>query len=176
MRLIDADAAEKYWSEVLNILRYCDDYAKGFQAGLKAILERPTIEAEPVRHGRWEWFEEWNPSTPDHPRECEDCGWRCSECKTALEDVVGGYWDNPDEEPKLYYCPNCGVRMDKEVHPYSNTRKDWPPYMDFPRKSSVNVCAGCVHEATNKGSFPCDECKRKLRGEHDLFVEKVKEK
>ena len=66
----------------------------------------------PVRHGRWEWFEEWNPSTPDHPRECEDCGWRCGKCKTALEDVVGGYWDNPDEEPKLRYCPNCGCRMD----------------------------------------------------------------
>ena len=53
--------------------------------------------------------------------------------------------------------------------------KDWPPYMDNPRKSSANVCAGCVHEATNKGSFPCDECKRKLRGEHDMFVKKVEE-
>lgn len=53
------------------------------------------------------------------------------------------------------------------------TRKDYPPYMTYPRKSSVNVCAGCVHEETNKGSFPCDECKRMLRSEHDMFVEKV---
>lgn len=76
---------------------------------LADLEERGAVE---VVHGRWEWFEEWNPSTPDHPRECEDCGWRCSKCKTALEDVVGGYWDNIDEEPKLNYCPNCGAKMD----------------------------------------------------------------
>ena len=70
----------------------------------------PTIEAKPVVHGKWEWFEEWSPSTTEHPRECDDCGWRCSRCKIALEDMVGGYWDNPDEEPKLNYCPNCGVK------------------------------------------------------------------
>ena len=65
-----------------------------------------------VRHGRWEWFEELDPGTPDHPRECQDSGWRCDECKTALEDVVGGCWDDPDEEPKLKFCPNCGCCMD----------------------------------------------------------------
>lgn len=65
-----------------------------------------------MRHGRWEWFEEWTPSTPEHPAECEDCGWRCGKCKTALEDVVGGYWDDPDDEPTLRYCPNCGAIMD----------------------------------------------------------------
>ena len=61
--------------------------------------------------GEWEWFEEWNPSTPEHPRECDDCGWRCGECKTALADIVGGYWDNPDEKPNLNFCPNCGAKM-----------------------------------------------------------------
>lgn len=78
----------------------------------EAIRRIGTIEAEPVVHGRWEWFEEWNPSTTEHPRECDDCGWRCSRCKTTLEDMVGGYWDNPDEEPKLSFCPNCGAKMD----------------------------------------------------------------
>lgn len=68
----------------------------------------------PVRHGRWEWFEEWFPSTPDHPTECEDSGWRCSECKTALEDIVSGYWDDIDIEPMINYCPNCGAKMDEE--------------------------------------------------------------
>lgn len=53
-----------------------------------------TVEAELVTHGRREWFEEWSLSTSCHPAECEDCGWRCSECKTALEDIVGGYWDD----------------------------------------------------------------------------------
>lgn len=72
----------------------------------------PAADVAPVRHGRWEWFEEWSPSTPDHSAECDDCGWRCSECKTELEDTVGGYWDDPCEEPKLNYCPNCGAKMD----------------------------------------------------------------
>ena len=71
-------------------------------------------DVEPVKHGHWEWFEEWLPSTPDHPAECEDCGWRCSECKTALEDIVGGYWDDIDIEPMINYCPNCGTKMDME--------------------------------------------------------------
>ena len=80
--------------------------------GVKILNQFLSADVEPVKHGRWEWFEEWNPGTPDHPTECEDCGWRCSECKTSLDDVVGGYWDDPDDEPKLNYCPNCGAKMD----------------------------------------------------------------
>lgn len=63
------------------------------------------------KEGEWEWFEEWNPSTPEHPRECDDCGWRCAKCKTALADEVGGYWDDPLEKPKLSFCPHCGAHM-----------------------------------------------------------------
>lgn len=67
----------------------------------------------------------------------------------------------------------------KGVHRYtvpfgddgSPTFKTWPPYMDFPR----NPCAGCVHEGRLSSAFPCDECKRKLNGEHDMYIEKVKE-
>ena len=62
----------------------------------------------------WEWFEEWSPSTPEHPRECDDCGWRCGKCKIPLEDMVGGYWDDAFEKPKLSYCPNCGAKMKGE--------------------------------------------------------------
>lgn len=63
------------------------------------------------KEGEWEWFEEWNPSTPEHPIECDDCGWRCAKCKTALADEVGGYWDDPLEKPQLSFCPNCGAKM-----------------------------------------------------------------
>lgn len=76
------------------------------------VMRYATRDAMEVVHERWEWFEEWNPSTPDHPRECDDCGWRCSRCKTALADAVGVYWDNYFEEPKINYCPNCGAKMD----------------------------------------------------------------
>ena len=64
-----------------------------------------------VRHGRWEWFEEWSYSTPEHSAECDDCGWRCSECKTALEDMINGYYDDSCEVPQLNYCPHCGAKM-----------------------------------------------------------------
>lgn len=81
---------------------------------LRIIEEQPTVDDAPVVHGKWEWFEEWNPSTTEHPAECEECGWRCSHCKTPLADVVGGYWDDPTEMPELKYCPNCGAKMDLE--------------------------------------------------------------
>jgi hypothetical protein len=61
--------------------------------------------------GWWEWFEEWSPSTTEHPRECDDCGWRCGKCKTALSDVMGGYWDDFLEKPNLSFCPSCGAKM-----------------------------------------------------------------
>ena len=82
--------------------------------GIKIINQFPAADVAPVRHGRWEWFEEWSPGTTDYPTECDDCGWRCSNCKTKLEDVVGGYWDDPDDEPKLKFCPDCGAKMDLE--------------------------------------------------------------
>lgn len=68
-----------------------------------------------------------------------------------------------------------GYRVREEVTSTSNGRKDYPPYMSYPRKSSINVCAGCVHEERPDTVFPCDECKRKLNGEHDMFIEKVKD-
>ena len=61
--------------------------------------------------GWWEWYEEWSPSTTEHPRECDECGWRCHECETPLADVVGGYWDDPEEVPNLKFCPECGAKM-----------------------------------------------------------------
>ena len=50
--------------------------------------------------------------------------------------------------------------------------KNWPPYMDFPR----NPCNGCIHDETKAGEFPCSECKRMFSGEHDMFVERKKER
>ena len=114
MRLIDADAlVEKaYWHgehpDVGN------PFAEGVDAvDMSDIDNAPTIEAKPVRNGRWEWFEEWSPSTPESPKECTDCGWRCGECKVKLDDMVGWYWADPYDEPKLNYCPNCGMKVDE---------------------------------------------------------------
>lgn len=52
------------------------------------LLEFPTIEAEPVRRGRWIETDSEEP-----------CFYYCSECKTEADD-------------ETRYCPNCGAKMD----------------------------------------------------------------
>ena len=75
------------------------------------------VDAEPVRHGQWEWHEE--EYTSDRPD--LDYGWRCSCCKEDLEQMLmrglpntGAYinLDDPEILPTLKRCPNCGAKMD----------------------------------------------------------------
>lgn len=62
---------------------------------------QPTIDAEPVRHGKWKWLS----CTYDRvPKEKE---YECSECHHKT--IVHG-----DDMPWERYCPNCGTRMDKD--------------------------------------------------------------
>lgn len=65
-----------------------------------------TIEAEPVRHGRWDecdWVEYDGHSECIHyPKEAL----RCSNCCNAFKKKL--LW-------KRNFCPNCGARMDLEV-------------------------------------------------------------
>lgn len=68
----------------------------------------------PIRKkGHWKWEEDWTPSTPVSPAECNYAGWVCSECGEFPDEYTD--WDNPDEEPTYEYCPNCGTKMEKEV-------------------------------------------------------------
>lgn len=56
----------------------------------KCIYEAPTIEAEPVRHGRWiNGVSRGMPSI------------YCSECGSTKETIC-----------ESDYCPDCGARMD----------------------------------------------------------------
>lgn len=111
MRLIDADKLVLEF-----IAHFCGDGTEIppiAQLAVKMLIDAaPTIDPASLRpKGEWEWFEEWLPSTTEHPAECEDCGWRCGKCRRALEDMVGGYWDDPTEKPQLHFCPNCGADM-----------------------------------------------------------------
>ncbi len=69
--------------------------------------ERPMVEAEPVRHGRWIF----------NPKDAIEMMFtlpKCSECGASSAD--GGN-----------YCPNCGAKMDKEkengIDQYRRTEK-----------------------------------------------------
>ena len=57
------------------------------------IQKQPTIDAEPVRHGKWELAED---------------GWYCSACELYPP------FDCDPEEKGIPYCPYCGARMDDE--------------------------------------------------------------
>lgn len=95
MRLIDADALNK----VLGFAEPCADCEHVYGTLLcadviwrdvcDAIYEAPTVDAEPVRHGKWEGFGEGYA--------------RCSECGETT--------------PWLYasdYCGHCGAKMEED--------------------------------------------------------------
>lgn len=91
--LIDA---EKLKREIKSL---CNPYGKpsiGFEDGKKMldlIDRQPTVEAVPVRHGRWIM---------------EKDGYRyMMVCSVCSEGYLG--------MPETNYCPNCGAKMDKGV-------------------------------------------------------------
>lgn len=99
-RLIDADAIEfpdaNYWEET----HEDEDYGYGMGVGdcIEIIEKMPTIDAEPVRHGKWLDDGQYDNFFPHHE-------WRCSECGEHVLEIG---------DPWFKYCPNCGARMDEE--------------------------------------------------------------
>ena len=97
-RLIDAnELLERSWRWPINSRQAVQQMIKGC----------PTIEAEPVKHGKWIAC-----TSSEH--------WKCSECGCRA-----GYWFNEENsgidswerdfsEWLSDYCPNCGCRMDEE--------------------------------------------------------------
>ena len=59
----------------------------------------PLKDVAPVRHGRWESFEDVF---------METC-YQCSECGLSFYLADGG----TPKENEYRYCPNCGAKMDK---------------------------------------------------------------
>lgn len=88
-RLIDADALK----DTLGISDKDIEFAE-------MLDEQPTIDAVPVRHGKYigTEFDGYADGCPVYYE------WKCSECGCVFE----------EEEPTYNYCPNCGARMDGE--------------------------------------------------------------
>ncbi len=97
MRLIDADALEK---EMYHKSFEVDDGRNKWHSGLwirykifeEAIRDAPTVDAEPVRHGKWE------------KTSCKWVTYECSECGEKTDETIMGL-------PRYVYCPMCGARM-----------------------------------------------------------------
>ena len=94
-RYIEADELREELFESSQFDTYND-----YSMVIDAIDLAPTIEAEPVKHGKWDLVE-------------GDCSIlaRCSVCG---RNVVGGIsWDLKGNEYRYKYCPNCGAKMDE---------------------------------------------------------------
>lgn len=120
MRLIDANALKsELIFDVATTMRMQEMHKKDMALRvLNRIDEAPTIEAEPVRHGRWEWYEEWGPSTWLEPPDIINAGWKCTECGIDLGEYLTAklheevYVGDMDKMPEVDRCPNCGAKMD----------------------------------------------------------------
>ena len=75
--------------------------ACGWNDLLEILETAPTVDAVPVKRGRW--IKE------------SDGGTRCSVCNKRVRDVSGG-WDEPVDLSDMPYCPKCGARMNEEVN------------------------------------------------------------
>lgn len=96
-RLIDKDMLIEILGEMQGL---CDTKAALIQNSKiwQQVKDMPTVDAVPVRHGKWLDDGQYDNFFPHHE-------WRCSECgEHVLE--IGVPW--------FKYCPNCGARMDEE--------------------------------------------------------------
>ena len=101
MRLIDAES--------LSSMRFTHEMhdSEGrlyvpFDEVAEAIFNAPTIEAEPVKHGRWIAVSDGYGNGDATAHICE-----CSECKDTI-------WVYKKATRRWNYCPNCGAKMDAE--------------------------------------------------------------
>lgn len=105
VRLIDVDKLKQYIDDC-ECCKKCDKI--GFMCNddcelpdfltpqwERVLNEQPTVDADPVRHGKWYvWYD-----TEDGRM------LRCSECQMV-------FWVGSGREGN--YCPNCGAKMDAE--------------------------------------------------------------
>ena len=103
MRLIDVDALEKAINEWMPkdketwLNSEIPPNENLVVSIMMTIQEQPTVDSEPVRHGKW-----------DYVTVVDEGFWRCSNCGTPSE-AIGA--------KKLYkYCPFCGAKMDGGEH------------------------------------------------------------
>lgn len=101
MRVINADALKESLKK-LKAEGNNRKYVQGLQDAIdgyfpQIIDDEPTIDAEPVRHGRW-IVEKGS----GEYAVCSECGGKS-----------GTQWDGVEPIPLMTpFCPNCGARMD----------------------------------------------------------------
>lgn len=96
-------AVAQYLLEHEEMLQFKYD---GQEYALAVSSTKGTVPERGEAH--WVFGEEWSPSTPAGPAECEWIGWVCGNCQEFPTDDD---WDDPDAPPKMEFCPHCGYKM-----------------------------------------------------------------
>ena len=97
MRLIDADALK---FDIMCVYGSNPQY-------INWLNHAPTVDAVPVRHGKWIKGSETKRVKENRYGVLFDA-YYCSACESEA------YWDSDYGQILFYYCPNCGARMDAE--------------------------------------------------------------
>lgn len=90
MRLIDAEELLKILQKQQQLGNVND--SRGRAKAILEVIHAPTVDAEPVKHGKW--FHDMEGYA------------RCSCCNEHEQNEVAFFFT---------YCPNCGARMDGDV-------------------------------------------------------------
>ena len=101
MRMIDAD-------NVLKALGMFNDrehggphFLNGIETAREIVEQSPTVDAEPVRYGRWIKMTGMLPPEYHGHYECSECQWHMKGIRNS--------WTREEE---MTYCPSCGSKMD----------------------------------------------------------------
>lgn len=95
MHLIDADEAVKIIKRYDDRGLTLDEVTRVTDGIAREIEAMPTVDAEPVRHGKWQPMNERNEIYGDVYM-CDNCGHGFIICEN------------------FNYCPKCGAKMDGE--------------------------------------------------------------
>ena len=99
MRLIDI--------EDVALLKTVTDGGLSAKKLWRRINNQPTVDAVPVRHGKWIKGSETKRVKENRYGVLFDA-YYCSACESEA------YWDSDYGQILFHYCPNCGARMDGE--------------------------------------------------------------
>ena len=100
-REVISEGIRKYYYKNPPNSSYQEGFDRGLDKAQRVILNAPVADVALVRHGRWEK---------------RGSKWQCTGCKVLMS------IDGTPQENLLYYCPNCGAKMDKEEVCKENTK------------------------------------------------------
>lgn len=106
------------------------------------VNEQPTIEAEPVRHGKWQWAEGYVGTMV----ECSVCGLSPMSFYSLPKNQIGRL-------PVYKYCPRCGARMDADANEsmFADTFSQCDNCPDWDGVKCKSDCHGCEDGGVENG-------------------------